>query len=140
MNQEILNDYFRDPYNTSNTSVNCTNTWCKGETSTFVVNNINITNYKFFDNVFNDDTNVMIRFRCKDWLTNDIGIYNIINVDLLKKTEKSKKNIKIIAMFCRMYYFTEFSKNNNEVDIITMFNVVFGNNEKLYHSKKKRDI
>lgn len=140
MNQEILNDYFRDPYNTSNTSVNCINTWCKGETSTFVVNNINITNYKFFDNVVNDETNVMIRFRCKDWLTNDIEIYNIINVDLLKKTEKSKKNIEIIAMFCRMYYFTEFSKNNNEVDIITMFNVVFGNNEKLYHNKKKRDI
>lgn len=138
MNRQVLTDYFNHPMDTTRNNTMYVKLWCKGQVQKYVEENMNETNYKFFGEWFRATKCPLYSFKRDDWLTNDMWVYETLDPEMRKLVEYSKRNVKIIAKFCRMNYFEEYVRNNlkSVKNLYEVFNAVYDQSFDTHTPKK----
>lgn len=137
MNREILTEFFNYPDDTNRNNVMYVKLWCKERIHKFIEKYMDESNYKTFTEWFKLSSPALLSFYEPNWLTDDTRVYNLIIRDLRQLSEASNTNVRILARFARMNFFTNFVMANKDTtgDLYNAFESVY-NDKGLYLNKK----
>lgn len=108
MDREILRDFLNNRHDNTRQSTLYVMMWCRRQWQQYIEKYMDDSNYKFFMKWIHYDGCPITNFHYDGWYDNDKGVFETIQKDIVRHVEYTNKNIRIIAKFCRMVYFTKY--------------------------------